>query len=276
MNSMIPSCVIIIPVYKPVLSADEKVSLVQCLRVLKLHSFVFVTPKALDCELYRDICSQHGIRFNRFSFDDSFFVGVEGYNRLLLSCSFYEAFADYDYMLIYQLDAYVFVDELNKWCSKGYDYIGAPLIGNYQDEEFSMSMHVGNGGFSLRRVGFFLSFFNSRKNVFSGSQIARLINIWKKPYTRCFVWLLMVLGWRNKPSVVASRWEYNEDDFWSARLSQSNYQLSIPEPLEALQFSFERFPSQLFELNSGRLPFGCHAWRKYQFDLFWVDFIKAR
>ena len=31
-------------------------------------------------------------------------------------------------MLIYQLDAYVFKDELLNWANKGYDYIGAPWL----------------------------------------------------------------------------------------------------------------------------------------------------
>lgn len=30
--------------------------------------------------------------------------------------------------MIYQLDAWVFNDELSSWCSLGYDYIGAPFF----------------------------------------------------------------------------------------------------------------------------------------------------
>ena len=273
MNSLFPRCIVIIPVYKPEVSDDERKSLLQCLKVLRTHSIAFVTPNTLNCDAYCKICSQNGIQFIQYSFDKTFFAGIEGYNRLLLSRFFYEAFSEYDYMLIYQLDAFVFFDELDEWCRKGYDYLGAPLIGDSQNDVFSTKMCVGNGGFSLRRIKAYIDFFDSRKNVFSASQISNRINLWEKPYTRLFVWLLMVLGWRNKPSVVAERWGYNEDVFWSEFLNGTRFQLRMPEIPEAIRFSFERFPSVLFEMNHGQLPFGCHAWRKYQYDTFWSKYI---
>jgi hypothetical protein len=61
------------------------------------------------------------------SFPKRYFENIEGYNELLLSASFYERFLDTKYILIYQLDAFVFKDELQEWCDKGYDYI-APWI----------------------------------------------------------------------------------------------------------------------------------------------------
>lgn len=273
MSSINHRCIIIIPVYKPEMDDDETRSLHQCLKVLGQHPVAFVTPDALNCDQYCEICSQYGIRFIRYSFDKSFFAGIEGYNRLLLSRFFYESFAEYDYMLIYQLDAYVFYDELDKWCRKGFDYIGAPLIGDHSDEAFSMRMRVGNGGFSLRKIKTYMAFFDSRNNVFSGLQVSKRINLWKKPCTRLFVWFLMVLGWRNKPSTVAEGWKYNEDDFWSGLLTGTRYQLSVPEIPEAIRFSFERFPSELYEVNHRQLPFGCHAWKKYQYDSFWSEYI---
>lgn len=273
MVSLNPSCIIIIPVYKPEMNSDEEKSLHQCLKVLGRHHIAFVTPDALNCDIYSEICSQYNIQFIQYPFDRSFFDGIEGYNRLLLSRHFYESFAKYDFMLIYQLDAYVFYDGLEMWCGKGYDYIGAPLIGDYTDEVFSMRMRVANGGFSLRRIKAFMAFFDSRDNVFSGLQVSQRINLWKKPYTRVFVWLLMVFGWRNKPSAIADRWKYNEDDFWSGLLTGTRYQLRMPEIPEAIQFSFERFPSELYEVNHQQLPFGCHAWKKYQYDSFWSKHI---
>jgi len=44
----------------------------------------------------------------------------------MMSPAFYDAFKAFDYILIYQLDAFVFRDELEYFCSLGYDYIGAP------------------------------------------------------------------------------------------------------------------------------------------------------
>lgn len=61
-------------------------------------------------------------------FPDTYFKGIAGYNRLMMSPEFYETFAQWEYILIYQTDAWVFSDRLSEWCSKGYDYIGAPWI----------------------------------------------------------------------------------------------------------------------------------------------------
>ena len=83
----------------------------------------------------------------------------------------------------------------------------------------------------------------------------------------------MMLGWHNKPKSVAAHWKYNEDDFWSDLLNNSRYKLEKPSPQEALRFAFERFPKDLFEITK-ELPFGCHAWKKYQYDEFWRKWIE--
>ena len=268
------SVCVIIPIYKTRLTSDEELSFHQTLRILGHHSISLACPTALDIGYYTNIANEIGIRLGTERFPDSYFQGISGYNRLLLSALFYERFATFSYILICQTDAYVFRDELNDWCEKGYDYIGAPLIGNFNDNTFSTRMRVGNGGFSLRNVQTIIRYFNSRRNVYSPCQAARSIALWEKPYTRVFAWILMILGWRNKPSTVAARWNYNEDDFWSGALDKSRYALKKPSPEEAMHFSFERFPSNLFEMCGKHLPFGCHAWRKYQYNEFWSQYLK--
>lgn len=264
---------VVIPVYKPIPTCDEIVSIRRSLRILGQHDISLVCPDSLDITAYKrlvgDFCPS--LMIKRFS--DIYFKDINGYNRLLLSPCFYLEFKNYKYILICQPDAYVFKDELIEWCNKDYDFIGAPIIGSFTDKEFSRRMRVGNGGFSLRNVQTVINYFKSTKNVFSPSQVAVRISLWKKPWTRIFVWLLMLLGWRNKPGSVAARWKYNEDDFWSGLLTGTRYQLKTPEISEAIRFSFERFPSELYEMNNHQLPFGCHAWRKYQYDSFWSKFI---
>ena len=264
---------VVIPAYRDFLSEDEALSFRQTLHLLGGYPISLVCPDDLNCDQYKTIAENYGLILTIERFKCAFFRGIEGYNRLLLSPDFYQRFSPFEYILICQLDAYVFRDELNEWCDKDFDYIGAPLIGDFEDSFFSMKMRVGNGGFSLRRVQAYVDFFSSNRHVFAPKQIARRIQLNKKPLTRVFVWLLMVLGWRNKPKVVAHRWKYNEDDFWSCVLNGTRYQLKMPEIPDAIRFSFERFPSELFELNNHQLPFGCHAWRKYQYDAFWSKFI---
>lgn len=266
--------VIVVPVYREPLP-EEIISLRRCCEVLNRYTMIIVAPEELSLNSYADLWQSYGLSCQVERFASSYFENIAGYNRLLLSEEFYLRFQEYDYMLIYQPDAYVFDDQLYEWCEKGYDYIGAPLVGKFTDQTFdaAMPMRVGNGGLSLRRVKAYIDYFQGKKHVFTSQQIIRRISLWKKPYTRIFVWLLMMLGWHNTPRSVAAHWQYNEDDFWSGVLDDSNYALSKPSPLETLSFAFERFPSELFHLTQ-QLPFGCHAWKKYQYEEFWEKYIK--
>lgn len=264
---------VVIPVYQLAISPAETCSFRQTLSVLGEHPIVLVAPQGLDMGTYTDMANSQGVSLLTEYFPPSYFDGIEGYNRLLLSESFYARFQSYDYILICQLDAFIFRDEILEWCNKGYDYIGAPLIGHHTDSVFSNNMRVGNGGLSLRKVSTFLRFFHSHRLVFPLRTLARHIQLKKKPYTRLFVWLFMACGWRNTPSQVALHWQYNEDDFWSGLLDGTPYALRKPSPEEAIFFAFERFPSALYKLTQQTLPFGCHAWEKYEYASFWSQFI---
>jgi len=264
---------VIIPIYKEFIANNELISLNRCLEVLGTHEIVFVAPQSLNLKLYRERTGNYKIKFNVEFFDDVYFNGTDSYNRLLLSDSFYKCFIAYEYILIYQLDAYVFCDELDAWCSKGFDFIGAPLVGYYTDTEFSTNMRVGNGGFSLRKTSTFIHAFDFDKNILSAKEIINRYAVFKKPLTRLVLLFLMILGYRNKLNYFAKNWKYNEDDFWSGFLDGTNYPLSKPTADEALEFSFERFPQDAYDIIH-KLPFGCHAWEKYQFKEFWIEYIK--
>ena len=125
--------IIVIPVFRPTLSSDEKASLRQCLKVLGPHHDVaLVCPDSLDTAAY-DGAAAEKLRTERFK--DSFFEGIEGYNSLMMSHTFYNRFSNYDWMLVYQLDAWIFEDRLEEWCRKGYDYVGAPWFENNESHE---------------------------------------------------------------------------------------------------------------------------------------------
>ena len=46
----------------------------------------------------------------------------------------------------------------------------------------------------------------------------------------------------------------------------------VPSAQEAVAFAFEAHPDYLYQLNQQRLPFGCHAWQRYQ-PQFWQTVI---
>ena len=103
--------IVVIPVYKKNPSEEELKSLRQCIRILGSHDICLICAESLDRTVYNQIFEEEGVTYRSEFFDAYFFSSQRGYNRLMLNCSFYERFAQWDYMLIYQLDAYVFSDQ---------------------------------------------------------------------------------------------------------------------------------------------------------------------
>ena len=244
-----PSVAIVIPVYKSELTESEKLSLRQCMKVLSHFPVIIVKPESLDFpEIKKEFPT-----VNFKAFNDQYFKGIDAYNRLMISSDFYKTFADYEFILIYQLDAFVFRDDLSEWCKKEFDYIGAPSL---HKEEFdrlpasskdvfadalSSNRFVLNGGLSLRRVSAFL----------------RYLKIY---------------------NLVYPAWVGNEDMLFSqeaTRLIPMKLFLKLPTWKEALRFSFEKSPAATFEITDRKLPFACHAWERYDPE-FWSTFIPQK
>ncbi|SEJ10429.1 hypothetical protein SAMN04487995_3230 [Dyadobacter koreensis] len=244
-----PGVAIVIPVYKLELTESEKLSLRQCLKVLSRYPVIFVKPDGLD---FAEIKQEYpSISFK--SFEDHYFKGIDSYNRLMISTDFYKAFSDFEYILIYQLDAYVFRDELTEWCRKDYDYVGAPslhqeefdTLSSDQQDIFAKALSgnriVLNGGLSLRKVSAFL----------------RYLKIYNTFYPA---------------------WLGNEDMLFSqeaTRLIPMKLFLKLPPWKEALRFSFEKSPAATYEITNHELPFACHAWERYDPE-FWSAFIPQK
>lgn len=218
---------IVIPVYKKKLSLYEAISLQQALKIFSNYEVIAVAPSGLPLEQYG---------FTQIErFESKFFCSVDTYNLLMLSPFFYERFQKYEYILIYQLDAFIFSDKLSYFCSFNYDYIGAPwLYGVFHYYNASHCIwHVGNGGLSLRKIESFINILKKRKPLQS-EQIK------------------------------------NEDLFYSSVFDE-DFKVA---PMEiALQFAFERQVEECYVLNHCELPFGCHAWNRYNLR-FWKPYIE--
>ena len=263
--------VIAIPCYRENMDLEERASLVQCSRVFgSKYDVVFFAPADLECSAYLEIVP-HG-RVERF--DNSFFTSVSSYSRLLLTPEFYLRFSDYDYMLIYQLDAWVFRDELEYWCGKGYDYIGGPFILRYGRME---RIIVGNGGFSLRRISAMLRVLSAPgKRMFPFSLLKDffLFHITGKRYLSALVPLLRMVGLfpnRRGKYLKQIHWEkHNSEDVVFHFLSKefTDDGLTMPGIEEAARFSLDVSPERFFQC----MPFGAHAWMKGEYP-FWKNII---
>lgn len=253
---------VIIPVYKTKLNELEKVSLDRIYQVLQKHPLVVIKPQSLNITPLLEEYPQLTVE----EFDDNYFKSISGYNRLMLSSEFYQRFSDCQYILICQLDAYVFTDELIKWCNKGYDYIGAPwlvrpiynfpllALASWIKKQYCNLFHrpnsqitnfkVGNGGFSLRKVSSHLQATSKLKHIIE-EYLA---------HTKNHI--------------------FNEDVFFSVEVNRHGLCFTYPTYSEALQFSFDKYPALCYELNNSRLPFGCHSWYKRRMKKFWFPIIR--
>jgi hypothetical protein len=164
---------VVLVVYQKDLCPYEEISLRQCLKVFNNRTVYIVKPASLDLSSFNFI--DHKIEFK--SFPDHFFRNTGTYSRMLLSAPFYKEFSSHKYILICQTDAFVFNDDLDKWCNTGYDYMGAPWFEGFTHKEGEGKfVGVGNGGFSLRNIAAHL------KVLHSFSYITSFRDNWKSRF----------------------------------------------------------------------------------------------
>lgn len=254
---------VVIPIYLPVLSDTDRVSLKQCLKLLSEYEIIVIKPENLEVHELAHYPLSH-----IESFPDDFFVSLRAYNRLVLAAEFYSRFQNYQYILIYQLDAYVFKDELLFWAEKGYDYIGAPWLP-------SKRRHLSAiGRFRLFCQRFFCKWFNKEAFV-SDKYYAYQVGNGGFSLRKTSKMLDIVIHYKDKiDKLLADDAEfYPEDIFLLHELIDSKYKLKKPNFKEALQFSIEEKPDWAYFCNREQLPFGCHAWCHKDYYYFWKSFI---
>lgn len=209
---------------------------------------------------------------------DRWFQSVRTYNRLMLDDSFYAAFDDYSHMLIHQTDAHVFSDRLQEFCELPIDFIGAPWFsGLHRSKEHDpMLPFAGNGGFSLRRIEAFRSVLKHRERPIEAlSEISGRLGMQHRGLSRLTLTALspFSLLFRNTLSSTGVPSMLQEDMFWSKYASRLEPGFRVASPEMAMQFSWECNPKVIWESMGGSLPFGCHAWKKFDPE-FWGPFIK--
>ena len=250
--------IVVIPIYNPLLNEKERISLRQTYEVLQQHPMVVVHPEGMDLEPLQ----QQFPRLTFQAFPPDYFRDIVGYNRLMLATEFYEAFIDYRYLLIAQLDTYIFNDQLLDWCKRGYDYVGAPWLRRPvynlpivrqvisliswvahlrgRRTQFDRYGKVGNGGLSLRKIESHLRILRTQASDVADYAITH-----------------------NREHL------YNEDTFWAMEPQDFSY----PSWEEAMLFSYNKYPELSYRLTHHQLPFGCHGWTKPKYNKFWKKYI---
>ena len=153
MNSC-KKCIIVVPVYKVVPDELEQLSLKQLDNIINnTIKISLIAPSTINEDEYLKLFVKSEVDI--INFDNSYFTSLESYSRLCLEYKFYKTFDEYEYMLMYQPDCWIFRNEILEWCDKGYDYVGAPIYSagsNWPSLLRSNHPMVGNGGLSLRKM----------------------------------------------------------------------------------------------------------------------------
>ena len=225
--------VIVVPIYRKELNRCETMSLERLFSILKNNKIVFVAPKRMKSEI-GNIFWGREVEY----FDDVWFVNRQSYSRFCLDGDLYKRFEDFDYMLIHQLDAFIFYDKLAYFCNLNYDYFGAPHSWLSEDEISKVAksdegFYVGNGGLSLRNI-------RKCRNV---------IGIKKRIEER--------IG-------IEGYFDNAEDSFFTYCGLCEDIDFRIPSVSEAVFFSIQG-DVDFFRLKkklNGKIPFGTHAWTK--------------
>lgn len=220
--------IIIIPFYKQDMDIFEEISLTQLKKVLGKYDICFIGPegKQINCN---HILASYKIE----TYDSSYFENTKSYSRLLLSTEFYLKYKNYKYMLIHQMDAFVFEDRVQEFINLGYDYYGAPMTSDDPSEYV-----LYNGGLSLRKIDSVIDVLEKyRDDILDNHKLG-------------------------------SKFKDCEDDFFSYCGCNKNIKFTVPPVRVAAGFSVQTDMGHGFRnIKEGMLPFGFHHWPNWNYRI---------
>ena len=97
-------CIVVIPIHSSKPSAYEIISFRQCFKILGKHPIKVIAPLHLDIMEYKKAVPDFEVIF----IAPSWLASLKTYNKLKYSRYFYNLFNQYDFILTYELDAFVF------------------------------------------------------------------------------------------------------------------------------------------------------------------------
>lgn len=255
--------VILIIVHQAELEWYERISLRQCAHVLGSHPIRLICPEGMDASAYREEVPSLVVDHIPTHWQSNY----RNFARLKILPFLYQRYSEYRYVLFYELDAFVFCDDLLEWCKTGIDYLGAPWFEGYvKATPNALPAGVGNGGFSLRRTEAMLKVTRTWRYLVRPGE---LFSRWKKRQT-CGQVVIRQLVSANNFHHLGNDYDGPEDFFWGKVVPPRFpwYRLATYE--EARRFSFEANPRRLFRECDGNLPFGCHKWIRHDPE-FWRE-----
>lgn len=244
-------CIIVIPIYDYMMSELEVKSVKRCVDLFKNKYEICIVCQD-NFNISESPLRNIKYNFSIFKINHEFFYNRKTYSWMCEQWKFYDAFKNWKYMLIYQTDAWVFKDELEKFLKLDYDYIGGPWLKKqltgWTKEEYQKIKNfddllpkycVGNGGLSLRKISKFASVCKSTDFSSTGK-------------------------------LKKSRVDFEDLAFCIDLHDKFKF-----APVEvAMNFSIDNYTEYWLLQLKGKLPMGCHGWFKKDRYHIWKELIK--
>lgn len=220
-------CIIMIPIYKQFLSKTEDASLRQVIKILgNSYELCICCPFNIFTDYYT---YKYNYNFSYLQCNNNYFVKQMSYSWLCEEAEWYKCFQNYKFMLIYQLDGWIFKNEIDKFVKLDYDYIGSPWRAGINS--LTHNEMVGNGGISLRKIETFI-------NICTNLDLSK--------YNQAFV---------------------NLEDLLFCHMLKD--QLNIAPVKDAIPFCVDQDPEYWYNKNNKQLPMATHGWEKFGKSTFW-------
>lgn len=279
------TCSIVIPFHEEFPKNMYLESFINTVNIFRNYDVTVCLPNNVDPSFFIEWSSSNGRKISVINLKEGFLGSLDAYNKMAMSVEFYKLFEQYDYILIVQLDAWVFRDELDKWLSKEVDYIGAPwfltegknplakLLAKRAKSNIRLALipFGGNGGFCLRKINTHIRILNNYEKKLSIRRFSQLLFFLLKNARVG----LSLLGLKRLYQLITDprnfRTKYNvyEDVMLSIVIPILNRDFRILDSFESLAFALETRQSEILaQYSQFSLPFAVHGWDKYNNENF--------
>lgn len=254
--------VIVIPCHKPDPTPEERVSLLQCQKILGDFPIVMLHPAGMNISEYEKIFP----RLQSLAAVPEWMGSISAYNKLMISPFIFNALDRYTHILIHEPDAIILKNELLFWCEQNFDYIGAPWFRSDKKDDFTLKA-TGNFGLSLIKVSAVNDLFLRNPRWYTYGMITRDLIRGLRGKANYLKNAFSAIGQHGKLANAAALYKDHCDMFWSYLVPKFHPHFLIAPPEKAILFAWETHPDKCQKICEGLLPFGVHAWSKYDPNL---------
>lgn len=278
-----------IPIHTSNLNKYEIISIKSHIFKLNSHDIFLLIPESKKNKIISTLEKNEisNSYFKIHAVKDSYLNHLDNYQILLLSTEFYKFYKSYSHILIAQMDAYTFTDQLLKWCKSEWDYIGAPI---YYFDKSSEPFYFccGDGGFTLRSIKKTLEVLSKNPVIYKFDDFkneSKKYNFKGKiVFFLKFIATKLLRKDRLKRKFINTKIEWilrksyifiNEDVSYGNFLPKYLPSFKVADFHDSIKFSIATKVNESLRILDFQLPFGAHAWWRNEKNLkAWEKYIK--